>query len=83
MLTMAAGANSASQIAKATSSPGASTVSSSVVQTQVVARAVTNLHFVPHMGHIRLVTTNYSTNITVRVLPQVRLLRPQFFQRWY
>jgi hypothetical protein len=83
IFSMAAGTNSATQISQAASPPGANAVPASLMQTQVVARVVTNLHSVPNLGHIRLVTTNYSTNIMVRAAPQAKMLRPQFFQQWH
>jgi hypothetical protein len=83
IFSMAAGTNSATQIAQGASPSPAATAPASLMQTQVVARAVTNLHMVPNVGHVRLVTTNYSTNITARFVPRVELRRPQFFQQWH
>jgi hypothetical protein len=85
IFSMAAGTNSASQAAvNGTAAPEPAATTASLLHTQVVEHVVTNLHNVPNMGHIPLVTTNYSTYVLPRAAnPNQPKPRPQFFERWH
>ena len=83
IFSTAAGTNSAGQAAVSASSPAASSTPAIPVHTQVVERVITNIHFVPAVGHVPLLSTNYSTNIISPALGQKARVRPQFFERWH
>jgi hypothetical protein len=83
IFSMAAGTNSATQAALGSTPSSTESAAPSNLHTQVVEHVTTNVHVVANVGHIRLVSTNYSTNVLPRAVVAPQRIKPQFFERWH
>ena len=83
IFSMAAGTNSATQAALGSTANSTASAPASNLHTQVVEHVTTNIHVVPNVGRIHLVSTNYSTNVLPRAVAAPQRVKPQFFERWH